>query len=76
VVVVVYKDYSGSTPGHSALVMPAAITYDDVKKSGPVLIQAGNFNSDSTRFMRTFRKRIQRWPDDAISFYYNKNKVF
>jgi hypothetical protein len=76
VVVVVYKDNSGGTPGHSALVMPAVITYDEVKKSGPVLIQAGNFNSDSTRFMRTFRKRIQRWPDDAISFYYNKNKVF
>ncbi|MCW3124273.1 MAG: hypothetical protein JWQ38_3765 [Flavipsychrobacter sp.] len=76
VVVVLYKDKSGNTPGHSALVRPAIIGYDDLVNVGPVLMQAGNINSDSVRLTKTFGKAVKNFPDENILFYFNDNKIW
>ena len=70
VVVTIFKDIA-KPPGHSALVMPAMLTCEEIKKLGPVLIQAGGHNSDSVSLAQGFRSRIESWPNKEIFLYYN-----
>lgn len=70
-VIVVYQDPL-PRPGHSALVMPAITSYDEVRAMGPVLIQAGGNNTDSIRLIQGFHSRIRKWPEKKIRLYYNE----
>ena len=71
VVVAVYKNKNESKPGHIALIRPAAVTKEQIDVMGPVLIQAGGYNSDSTFLIDGFRKRIKIWPNPEIKLYCN-----
>jgi len=69
VVVAIYKNPDPHKSGHSALVMPLAITTAAIESDGPDLIMAGHFNSSNTPLKKGFKKHIQQWPDPAIRFY-------
>ena len=74
VTVAVYENEEPYKPGHIAFVRPASVSCDEIKSSGPVLIQAGNFNSDSTTLRKGFRKHVDSWPEKKIRFFYYNEK--
>lgn len=75
VTVAVFKNEDEEKPGHIALIMPEQMTYEQLKKTGPMLIQAGGYNSSETPLNSGFRKRIHAWPERRITFYYNTHKI-
>jgi hypothetical protein len=75
VVIAVWRNNDPAKPGHIAFVRPANLDINQIKVTGPALIQAGNFNSDSTSLSLGFKKHIKSWPENSISFFYNKKLV-
>lgn len=75
-VVIAAKNDDRHKPGHIALVMPAEISAEKLKESGPVLIQASTKNSANLSVKYSFRHHISDWnqPTENLIFYYNRQK--
>jgi hypothetical protein len=76
-VVAVYKNANPKWSGHIALIMPAEISVDSLKVSGPITIQAGKFNSNYITLKKGFGQHLKNWPplDKDISFFFNDNRT-
>lgn len=72
-VVAVCKNKNEDFSGHIALVMPFVTTQERIYKQGPMMIQAGTYNSAGTPLKEGFKKHIGRWPEPGIKLYYNFN---
>jgi hypothetical protein len=75
VVAVTYKNTDAHEPGHIALVMPARITAEELAADGPKVIMASTHNYNFISVHNGFKHHITTWPEPAILFYYNENKV-
>jgi hypothetical protein len=76
VVVAVIQNPDRHEPGHIALIMPEVIAVEQIKATGPEVIQAGKHNYTSAPLFDGFKSHITEWPEKGIRFYYSLNAKF
>ena len=68
-VVASYLSHRPDTPGHIAVVKPAARSADEIATSGPLVIQAGTFNSAAISLRAGFAGHPAAWEKQEARFY-------
>ena len=74
VVVAVCRNPDPAKPGHIALVLPATVPAADVVRNGPMVVQAGKENYDSTSMLVGFKSHIHGAYHNEVKFYRNIGK--
>jgi hypothetical protein len=67
-VVVVFREKDDARPGHVAIVRPSTRNDDQIKETGPQVIQAGATNSSSISVKEGFKNHKGAWPDGVRYF--------
>jgi len=68
-VVAAYESHRSDTPGHIAIVKPAARSAAELAAEGPLVIQAGNFNSDAISLRAGFAGHPLAWNHQEVRYY-------
>jgi hypothetical protein len=68
-VVAAYHSHYDDTPGHIAIVKPAARSEAELAADGPLVIQAGSVNSAGIGLREGFAGHRAAWRDDEVRFY-------
>lgn len=68
-VVASYLSHRQSTPGHIAIVKPAARSAAEIAAEGPLVIQAGSTNSAAIGLRLGFAGHPAAWRDHEAAFY-------
>lgn len=76
IVVAVYKNPNPDKSGHIAFIMPYNLTTSDLSDQGPMLIQAGEVNSNYIPLKEGFKYHISNWStaSSLIKFFFFTKK--
>ena len=68
-VVAAYESHLSDKPGHIAIVKPAARSAEELAVDGPLVIQAGSFNSGAISLRAGFSGHPSAWGEQEVRYY-------
>lgn len=74
-VVATYKNPKPDRAGHIVCVIPAEISQQELRASGPRVIQSGRANNSNMSFREAFHRVLKTWPSNNVLFFYNERKI-